>query len=227
MQANYTWSKFLDDADNAGSSFSVQDPNNLRLQYSLAQADVPQVLNLSYIYHLPFGRRQQFGNTWNPVVNAILGGWQTQGIWRFDDGMPMGLSSSNSIQVPTWGAQQPNLSGNLKRNTSSETSMVAQYFSNPEAASLPAAYTLGNAPRLLNVFAPGTKNANLSVFKEFSLKRLLGEEGRLQFRIETFNALNHVQFSYPNLSVGSGSFGLVTSQANSARLVQLAGKVYW
>jgi hypothetical protein len=225
--ANYTWSKFFDDSDNAGTTFSVQDPNNLRLQYSLAQADVPQVLNLSYIYHLPFGRGQQIGNTWNPVVNAILGGWQTQGIWRFDDGQPMGLSSNSSVQIPTWGAQQPNLSGNLKRNNGSETSMVAQYFSNPEVATLPAPYTLGNAPRLLNVFAPGTKNANLSVFKEFSLKKLLGEEGRLQFRIETFNALNHVQFGYPNTTVGSGSFGLVTYQANSPRLVQIAGKVYW
>jgi hypothetical protein len=79
----------------------------------------------------------------------------------------------------------------------------------------------------MNVFAPGSRNANLSLFKEIPIRKGLGEQGRLQFRIETFNALNHPQFGMPNRAVGNASFGLVTSQANSPRQVQLAAKIYW
>jgi len=49
-------------------------------------------------------------------------------------------------------------------NTGNETSRVAQYFGNPGVASTPAPYTLGNRPRLSDIFAPGTKDADLALF---------------------------------------------------------------
>jgi len=49
----------------------------------------------------------------------------------------------------------------------------------------------------------------------------------LQFRLETYNAFNHPQFSGPNTTVNSGSFGVITSTANSPREVQAALKLYW
>jgi hypothetical protein len=49
----------------------------------------------------------------------------------------------------------------------------------------------------------------------------------LQFRLETYNAFNHPQFSGPNTTVNSGSFGVITSTANGPREVQAALKFYW
>lgn len=49
----------------------------------------------------------------------------------------------------------------------------------------------------------------------------------MELRIESFNALNYVQFGSPNTSVGAGSFGRVTRQANSPREVQIAAKIYF
>lgn len=234
FMANYTWEKTLDDASVyggnvtwiAGSSVTPQNPNNRRLEYSLSQYDTPQILNIAYVYQLPFGHGKHWGNSWNRALNTILGGWQTQGLWRFDDGQPLGFTSNSSVSLPTWGPQRPNLSGPITRNNGSETSMVAQYFANPGVASEPAPYTLGNAPRVSSIFAPGTQDADLSLFKEIPISKL-GEAGRLELRLETFNALNHVQFCSPNTTVGQGSFGLVTCQANSPRQVQIAAKVYW
>jgi hypothetical protein len=55
----------------------------------------------------------------------------------------------------------------------------------------------------------------------------LREGAKLQFRIEAFNALNHPQFSGPNTQVNGGNFGVINSQLNSPREVQLALKLYW
>jgi hypothetical protein len=59
------------------------------------------------------------------------------------------------------------------------------------------------------------------VFKVFRLT----ERARLEFRAETFNAFNTVQFGAPNGSVTSSSFGVITSQANTPRQNQLALKI--
>lgn len=232
--ANYTWEKTLDDASVSspstawvgGIDITPQDPNNRHQEYSLSEYQVPQVLNFAYIYELPFGRKQHWGRSWSGPLNVILGGWQTQGFWRFDDGQPLEFSSCCGISLPTYGPQRPNFSGPIYRNTGSETSMVNQYFANPQVASLAAPYTLGNGPRVSNIFAPGTRNAALSLFKEIPIRKL-GEAGRLELRLEAFNAFNHVQFGMPNTSVGQGSFGLITYQANSPRAAQIGAKVYW
>jgi hypothetical protein len=91
----------------------------------------------------------------------------------------------------------------------------------------PAAWTIGTAPRTLpSINVPGTSNANLSLFKEFSLNRVR-EGARLEFRTEWFNALNHPQFAGPNTGFGNANFGQVTSQANSPREIQMALKLYF
>jgi hypothetical protein len=48
-----------------------------------------------------------------------------------------------------------------------------------------------------------------------------------QVRIEALNAFNRVQFSAPNSSVTSSSFGVVTGQANAPRQLQFGFKLLW
>lgn len=231
---NYTWSKSIDDSSVQGSNTtwlggftSLADPNNLELERSLSEYDIPQVLTFSYIYQLPFGHGQHWGSHWNRVADAVLGGWQTQGFWRFDDGQPISISLSGGQPLPTYGGQRPNLLGTLKKNNCDETCMVNQYFADPQVAVKPDPFTVGTAPRTLgSVRAPGTQNASLSLFKEIPISKL-GEAGHLELRLESFNALNHVQFSPPSAAVGTATFGLITGQANSPREVQIAAKLYW
>jgi hypothetical protein len=54
--------------------------------------------------------------------------------------------------------------------------------------------------------------------KSFSLF----ERARLQFRAESFNVCNRPTFEAPNLTPTSSAFGLITSQTNSPRAIQLA-----
>jgi len=54
-------------------------------------------------------------------------------------------------------------------------------------------------------------------------------EGRLnlQFRSEFFNLFNRVRFGDPGLTYGTPQFGVVTSQANTPRLIQFALKLLY
>jgi hypothetical protein len=231
----YTWSKSIDDASSTDGSVTwlggiangPQDPNDRHLQRSLSTFDIPHVLQFSYTYELPIGRGKAIGGNMNPILNAIIGGWQTNGIWRFNDGRPLLLTLSGGQPLPTYGDQLPNLTGPLHCTGGSDSNFITNYFSNPEVAVAPPPFTLGNAPRSYGgCRAPGQFNAELSLFKEFSLARLR-EGAKLQFRLEAFNALNHPQFDAPNTSVNGGNFGVITGLANGPREVQLALKLYW
>lgn len=229
----YTWSKSIDDASTTDGSTTwlggvangPEDPNNRSLERGLSTFDIPQVLQFSYTYELPVGRGKAFLSNMPTVLNAIIGGWQTNGIWRFTDGRPLILTLAGGNPLPTYGAQRPDLTGPLTCNNGPDR--LTSYFSNPDVAVVPAPFTIGNAPRTDGTCRqPGQANATLSLFKEFSLDKLR-EGAKLQFRLEAFNALNHTQFNGPNTQVNGGNFGVITSTANSPREVQLALKMYW
>jgi hypothetical protein len=233
--ATYTNSKSIDDSSVGGGGLTwlggslnnvLPNPWDHGSERSLSQFDISQVLQFSYIYELPIGRGKKLGGNMSPLLDAVIGGWQTNGIWRFDTGQPiiLSLSSSDNTPIPTFGAQRPDLLGPLKRAPGLN---LTQYFANPDVAAIPAPYTFGTAPKVLpNVRAPGTRTGALSLFKEFKLAALR-EGARLEFRAEAFNALNHPQFAPPNSTVDGGQFGLITQQANSTREMQLALKLYW
>ena len=71
---------------------------------------------------------------------------------------------------------------------------------------------------------PGTSNVDISLAKALPIRRL-GEAGRGELRLETFNLFNRVKFSNPNLvdtTAANSTFGRITTQANTPRLLQLA-----
>ena len=227
----YVWSKSIDDNSSMGggqgSFSSLQDPNNIELERGLSTFDIPNVFQFTYVYALPFGRGKALFGKANPVLNALIGGWNTSGTWRFNSGRPEALMLEESTSLPTYGAQRPDLIGNLTCTTGSWATRLNDYFTNPQVVTTPPAFAIGDAPRTDgSCRQPGAANANLSLFKDFSLSKLR-EGSRLEMRLETYNAFNHPQFGGPNTTLNSGSFGVITTQANVPRQVQLVLKFYW
>jgi hypothetical protein len=235
----FTWvfQKSLDDSSLGSSGYSfltggmatsesnARDPNNLRLDRSLSAFSIPQIAQFSFVYELPFGRGRKYGANVNRLRNAVLGGWQVNGIYRVDNGLPiqLGLCGGCSVNLPTYGTQYPNLLAPLR---AAGTGNLNHYFANPQVAVLPAPYTDGNAPRILpNARMPGTDNLTASLFKEVPLR--FREGARLEFRLEVFNVLNRVQFAAPDTNVGDATFGQITAQANQPRQLQAALKLYF
>ncbi len=252
----YTWSKSIDDSSfqdysnsflgNAGGAQSRQDPYNPRGDRAVSVFDIPQVFQVSYEYELPVGRGKALGGGMNPILNTIVGGWQTSGIVTVSDGRPLPLTGSFAA-IPTYG-QRPNLSAPLIRSSTSyqhlinglpTTAQGASYFANPDALQVAPDFTFGNAPRTTtSVLTQGTRNAELALFKEFPLG-MVHEGMRLEFRAEATNALNHPQFRAPSTNAASpGTFGQIVPgpsfspgsgavTINSPRELQLGLKLYF
>lgn len=228
---SYVFQKSIDDSSlgSAGYSFltggsttaesAARDPNNLRLDRSLSVFSIPQIAQFSFLYQLPFGKRH---GGW---TGALARGWQLNGIYRVDNGLPVQLflCGGCSINLPIYGNQYPDLLAPLRV---AGTGNLQQYFANPQVAVQPAPYSDGDAPRVLpNARIPGTDNLTASLFREVPLG--FHEGARLEIRLEAFNALNRVQFAAPDTNVGDATFGEITSQANQPRQVQIGLKLYY
>jgi len=220
----YTGSKFLDNYSTSNSNFggngTSQNANDLRSDYSLSTADVPRNFTGAVVYTLPFGRGQRFGGNWNRAVDAFLGGWAINTIQTVSSGTPLALSATNNNnnfgpgERPNWNGTNPRLSGRIENR-------LNRYF-NTSAFSQPAAYTYGNVSRTIgSVRNPRYVNTDLSLFKEFTFYHEL----KSQLRLEAFNAFNHPIFGGPGTSVTGSNFGVISSQSNTPRQLQIALKI--
>jgi hypothetical protein len=162
------------------------------------------------------------------VLDAIVGGWKTNGIWRVAAGRPLAMGLADGNALPTYG-QRPNITGKPKRTggkaSASASSWINNYFANPGVFSKPVPYALGNAPRATPLIrSPRSFTSNLSMEKEFSLARI--HEGmKFELRLEAENALNHPVFGSPDTSVDDQNFGVISYTSNGPRQVQLGGKI--
>jgi len=121
------------------------------------------------------------------------------------------------------GGSRPNNNGTSAALSGSAVSRLNQWF-NTSVFSQPPAFTFGNTGRALpDVRNDHMNNVDLGIAKN---TRFLAEgRANLQFRAEFFNALNHVRFHNPGLTFGTPQFGVVSSQLNEPRLIQLALKL--
>ncbi len=72
------------------------------------------------------------------------------------------------------------------------------------------------------IYGPGMSITDLAVLRYVNLGRGL----RLQLRGEFFNAFDQVNFSNPNTTLSSTTFGRITA-AGPGRVVQVAAKIIW
>jgi hypothetical protein len=201
------------------------DPNKPWLERSLSTFDIPSVLQLSYTYDLPVGRGKVFLGHMPSALDAIVGGWKTNGIWRVACGRPLAMSTYDGTSLPTYGAQRPNITGKPRRSGGRDSSWINNYIANPGVFQLPAEYTFGNTPRTIGMIrTPLAFNSDMSVEKEFSLARV--HEGmKFELRLEAENALNHPVFGTPDTAVDDPNFGVISYTSNNPRQVQLGMKV--
>jgi hypothetical protein len=216
FESSYTFAK----SEEIGMSH--QNSYDLGASWALASYDVNHRFVVSYLYELPFGRSRRFLSGAPAVVDALLGGWQFNGITTLQAGTPLSITANNTAGI--FGARtQPNSTGADPRLDGPVEDRLARYF-DTSVYSQPAAFTFGNEPIVSPVLrAHGVRNFDLSLFKTFRVKQGIAA----QFRVEALNAFNRVQFSAPNTSVTSSSFGVISGQANAPRQLQFGLKVLW
>ena len=218
---SYQYAKAIDNASERQAwevgDNGPRDANNWDLERSISAHDIPNAFALTVLYELPVGKGKQFGANLNPVVDAVVGGWQLSGLMRFQNGIPDPMSAPGYSL--NYAYNPPNITKGSDVSVDNPT--VYRWF-NTSAFSAPAPYTIGSAPRrITQLRQDGVHSADIALMKNFSVREFM----KIQFRAEAFNIANTPQFAAPNTSFGSSTFGQVTSQANQPRQVQFGLKL--
>ena len=226
----YTHSKILDNVGDFFNSNNFQDNYCPACDRSISQQDLANVIRLSGQYELPFGRGKPYAN--RGVLAETVGGWSAGSFFTYDDGLPAPVTatanSTNSTNVFGGGSViRPNVVSGVSTNVpggrhitvGGPPGTVSEYF-NPAAFTATPPYQFGTAPRYLDtVRLPGTANFDMLAEKLIPIKESIA----LNFRVEFFNAFNHVQFAAPNTNYSTApeTFGYISpNQLNSARSIQ-------
>ena len=217
FEGSYVWAKAMDDGT------SHQDSTNYKASRAISSVDVPHRLIFSGVYELPVGRGRQFGSGMSRWVDALVGGWQLNGIVNIQSGSALGIGANNTAGLFTE-AIRANNNGTSATLHVDAHQRLDRWF-DTSVFSQPAPFTLGNmSPLISNLRNHHINNVDMSVFKQFQILEKL----KLQFRAEAFNAMNRVRFGSPNTSVtGGANFGRVTSQSNDPRQMQFGLKLIW
>ena len=214
FMVNYTWAKAIDIGCTGWfvESCSQQNPYNFNMDRSVSGIDLTHNLNFNWVVEIPF-------KSANPALQAILGGWQFNGLALFTSGQPYTPTVNGDIAgtgLPN-GRYRPNYVGDP--NPASPTPAV---WLNKSAFEVPQAGTFGNAGRN-SLRADGINNVDLSLFKGASIT----ERVRVEYRVEFFNAFNSPQYRAPAANISRGNFGRVLGTANLARQIQMGLKLYF
>ncbi len=220
--AAYTFSKAINYADD-GAGPRIQYYPEAHRNRGPASYDRRHNLQLYGVWDLPFGRGQRWASS--GLAGTLLGGFQLNGVVAVTSGAPISiiqgsagnLSASGSGQYPDQVKPEVAIMGGIGPGN--------PYFDTKAYApvNIPAGQTqrFGNAGRN-NIYGPGFFNADLGLFRTFSLTERL----KLQVRTEALNALNHPNFANPGGDVSNaGSFGFVTSTVGQGRVLRFAARV--
>ena len=83
---------------------------------------------------------------------------------------------------------------------------------------------LGNAPRINeDVRRFWSPSDSISLAKSIKASQKLD----LDLRLEVFNLFNRIVWGAPNTDFSSNNFGLITTQDNNPRRMQIGVKLYW
>ncbi len=178
--------------------------------------DHPNHFVLGSSYALPVGKNRavDFKSRW---ANAILGGWTLNGIYTFQTGAPLVWSNGSTTSIGDYvyfggplNLNQSQVNGDAFNTSVFDTKAADQFQFHIRTFST----------TFPNLRQAGINNLDASLLKQFDIR----EQMYFQLRLEAFNAVNHPVFGAPNTTISSTSFGLITSQANLPRQIQLGAR---
>jgi len=140
---------------------------------------------------------------------ALLGGWQLNGLWTWESGVPLSFgASSTSLNAPG-NSQFPNQVAPVEILGHEGP---GQFWFTPSSFANPPAGTIGNVGRNI-LHGPRLFNINGSVFRRFNIR----ERTKVEFRAEAFNLTNTPWFDLPDTTLGDAAFGqITTAQGNQS-----------
>jgi Carboxypeptidase regulatory-like domain/TonB dependent receptor-like, beta-barrel len=201
LKGAYTYSRAINDADYSDwTEYTWNAAIAFNRNRAPATYNIPHIFQLAYVYDLPFGKGKMWAQ--NGFSNAILGGWQINGIFSAYQGRQYTLSASDSSLNMPGNAQTPDQI-KPKVETFGKVGDDGTWFDTSAFARV-TAVRFGNVGRN-TMRGPGVVNTDLSLFRTFKIT----ERFNLQFRAESFNLTKKPHFANPNSDANSSEFGQI------------------
>jgi len=241
LQANYTFSHSFDTIGFTQENvfISPSDSFNKGRDYGPSLFDRRHVLNLFFVYDLPFGKGHYFGG--KGVMDKIIGGWTVAGNFAAASGIPVavfdasvgfecdqfgngdGSGACGNSQIPLAGA--PSTSSAVYSRDPAVCGVGSGGCVTPFGLTPTAAAGLFREPFFSDLRAGSGSfrsyprwNADASLSKSVTLT----ERVKLGFGIQAVNVFNHMEFVDPGLDVSNAKkFGVTTGQYSSPRFLNL------
>ena len=231
----YTVEKQLSNLNSEPGFFSASPQNgyNVRAEKAMAWTDIPQQLLFNYTYELPVGPGKRFLNNNSAVVKYVLSGWRIAGLHTYQSGSALSASTNQTLPtapaIQSAGTLRPDEVPGVAIRTSTSCgnfNPAVDTYLNVGAFKDPKPWTFGDAPRNFgNVRGCGYMNENISMFKSFPL---YGENTKLDFGFDLFDAFNRHTWSNPSTNIDSPStFGNIYGTSNGPRLIQAHLRIRW
>jgi hypothetical protein len=205
----YTFSKVIDNHSSdpwsnnvpTSNSSGVIDAHNIAAERAPANFDRTHSFTMTWIYELPFGNGRHWVSNPSKLVDALVGGWNIQGLNTLMTGSPFSVSSG--VSTALFGANSRAVVVGDMPDTSLKTKAGAigpVYFPNASAFGIAAPGTTGMGRNMFR--GAGYWGLDTSLSKSF----VLTEKAKATFRLEAFNALNHSNYrGLGSTTVGSTS----------------------
>ncbi|MGA7522541.1 MAG: carboxypeptidase regulatory-like domain-containing protein [Acidobacteriaceae bacterium] len=234
LRAAFTHSRSLDDTPEELESNSGDAPNGRddAAWYGPSDFDVPNRVAASYVYDLPFGRKQAMLQ--HGPAAWILGDWETSGVYTYYSGHPFQINENdgnhNSILDPYgYTTATPNQVGKPRVVGDPDCWFYASKDSacgakaptgSTDAYATTAVGAIGNVGRN-TLRGPDVDVLDAALLRNFPIT----EGWAVQARWEVFNVTNTPEFGQPSGNITSGGVGSITSLAGDPRVMQFALRV--
>lgn len=213
VTANYAWQSSF----NHAAGYSTWDK---KVGYGRDDSVRANAATIYGSYQLPFGKGRMFLTGANRMLDAIVGGFQLSGTANLSTGLPFTATINCGNDLPGSlsgnGECYPNVSVNgarLKTHLSSfnPTTQKRTFYTSQQNAdgtlkapfSDPGLDNIGNGGRN-TYWGPGFFNTDLSLLKKVKLY----ESVEAQFRMDAYNAVNHINPGNPGGNITSdGTIG--------------------
>src|SRR5713226_9284770 len=211
----YTFSHTFDSVqlDNTTTQGGAEDMTNLRLDRGPADFDLRHQFVTSLVWRLNYYHGDHF------LAREIANGWTISPIINIHSGFPFTvLNGKDANLTGNTSAERaelvPGQNPVLSNRTAARWFNIAAFSQNP--ANLVNGVALnGNAGRNM-LRGPTFKDVDLAISRDFVFKEHLD----LQLRADAYNVFNMVSLNPPGATVGSATFGVITS-ASAMRQLQL------
>jgi hypothetical protein len=191
----------------------------------ISDLDAPHRLSVSGIFELPFGKGRKFLSGASGLTQALLGGWQLQGVYTYQTGFPFRFANNNSPLPDFFYRGGPIALPGDQRSTQRwfNTDAFVSVLDTSSTNATPLSHLRTLPFYFDDVRRDSINNVDLSLIKDVELRGDL----KLQLRAEFVNAFNSPYFPGPVTNPTSSTFGQISAsnQENYARRAQIGVKV--